>query len=117
MNFVRAIQKLEIFLGGEAERVLFAGVDRFHRAPEIYFSAGADFDEDENIAVTADEIDLALVGQVIAVKDAVTVAAEEGGGDPLTIIPRLLCRRKVRRRRALVSGENRGDEWHKGREG
>ena len=114
---VVAIKEAEIAVGGEAKGFLLALVDRLGRAAETDIGAGADLDEDEDFSQAADEIDLALGGQEIPVEDAIAMAAEKGGGDPLTIIPDLLRRRKARRWSTLGSVENRGDEWRKGREG
>ena len=111
------IEKAQITFGGGAEGGLLASIDGFGGTAEVGGGAGADLDEDEDVAMAADEVDLAILGQIIAVEDAVAVAAKEGGGDALTIIPDLLRRREGRRRCTRGSVENRGDEWQKGREG
>lgn len=54
---VLAVKKFEITAGGMAKSVLFAGVDGLRRSPEIGAGAGADFDKNQDIAATADQVD------------------------------------------------------------
>jgi hypothetical protein len=96
VDLIGMIETSKITFGGETKRFLLAQIDGFHRPAEGHPGAGADLDKNEDVAVPADEIDLALLGQEIPVENAIAVAAEKSGRDPLTIIPRLLRRRKVR---------------------
>jgi len=82
---VVALEELEVTGGGMAKGLLLAIIDRFGRAAEFLAAARADFDKNEDIFATADEIDLTARRGVVAGEDAITVTAQERGGDPLAI--------------------------------
>jgi hypothetical protein len=63
---VAATEELEIAAGGGMEGFFLALVDGFRRRDDVDRSAGFDLDEDENVAVTADEVDFTARDFVIA---------------------------------------------------
>jgi len=103
MDEIVTVEQFEIAVGGATKRFFLAGVDGISRSDDGVCGAGFDFDEDEHIAVTANQVDLAARGFVITGQDLVAVTSDEGGGDPLTIIPDLRRRQQLGRRSALVS--------------
>jgi len=94
MNFP-IIQKLQIALSGISKALFLVGIDGFDRTAKQLTGAGTDFNEDENVAMTADQVDLAACRAIIAVEDGVTLATQESGGNTFTIIPDLLDRRQL----------------------
>ena len=101
--YLLVFQQIEVAPGGMTKRFFFPGINRLGRPDKVDLRAGFDFDEDEHIAVTANQVDLAARGFVITGQDLVAVTSDEGGGDPLTIIPDLRRRQQLGRRSALVS--------------
>lgn len=60
---------------------LFLSIDRFDRPPEIFATARFHFDEDERVAVAANDVDLASAARAeIPVKNFVTVAPQKSAG-------------------------------------
>ena len=100
-----------------AKGVFLALVDRFRRTDEIASGAGLDLDKNQDVVMTADEVDLAAGHFVIAGQDAITMTAQEAGRDALTISPDLRRRRQLGRGRAFVSAQTFADELGKVREG
>ena len=82
--------------------VLLALVDRFRRTDEIASGAGLDLDKNQDVVMTADEVDLAAGHFVIAGQEAVPLATQEAGRDALTISPDLRRRRQLGRGRSFV---------------
>ena len=99
----RAVEKFQVAAGGVTKGVLLAGIDGLRGTAKGLARAGADLDKNQDIAVAAHQVDLAIDHFVIAGQHLVTVAAQEAGRDAFTIIPDLSRRRQPRRRNALVS--------------
>ena len=116
MDF-RAVEQFEIAARGMAKGLLLGGIDRLRRTDEIDPGAGFDFDKNQDIAVAADQVDLAPGRLVIAGQHPVTVAAQESGGHALTVGADLRRRRQPGRRPAFVSAQTFADELGKVREG
>ena len=100
---VVAVEEVEIVLGGGIERRLLARIDGLGGRNDVDGAPRFDLDEDEVIAMTANEVDFAAGRFEIAGQYLVALAAQEGRRDALTIIPDLLGCRQRRRRSALVS--------------
>jgi hypothetical protein len=96
-------EQLQVTPGGKAKRLLFAVINGLGRAAKLVCRAGADLDENQDVAVTADDVDLTTRDFVITRQYPVTVTAQESTRDALTIIPDLQPRRQRRRTNALVS--------------
>ena len=97
--------------------LLLGGIDRLRRTDEVAPGAGFNFDKNQNITVTADQVDLAPCRFVIAGEHPVTVAAHESARHALTVGADLRCGRQLGRGRTFVSVETFADELGKGREG
>src|SRR6202012_1735564 len=110
-------QKPQVMLGGTAQRILLLLADTFPRSAKISTSPAPYFHKNQDLSMTADQIDFAVLDQVIATEHPVTVPAQKGGGHPLTIVPDLRCRRQLRRGPTQRSVETIGDELDKVREG
>jgi hypothetical protein len=112
-----AVEQFEITAGGGAQGLLLGGIDRLRRTDDIDLGAGLHFDKNQDIAVTADQVDLAPGRLVIADQHPVTVAVEEGRSHALTVDADLRRGRQPGRGRAFVSVQTFADELGKGREG
>ncbi len=64
----------EEMLGGKDDAPLFFCRDARGSAAEVAIAALADFDEDEGVSVTANEVDFAAAAAVVARDDAQAVA-------------------------------------------
>src|SRR5277367_1246617 len=111
------VEEFEVAAGGFAKGLLFALVDRLRRRDDIAIGAGFDFDKNQDVAVTADQVDLAARRFVIAGEHLVTVPSYESGRDALAVGADFRGGRELRRGRAFVSAQTFADELGKGREG
>ena len=102
MADVVAAQEFQITAGGMAKGVLFVGADAFHGTPKIVAAAGAYLDKNQQFPMTANQVDFSARGAVVAIKDAIPMAAQKSGGNPLTVGTRLRRRRQPGRRRAIA---------------
>ena len=114
---LRSVEEFEIAAGGMTKGLLLGGTDRLRRSAEIDLGAGLDFDKNQDIAVTADQVDLAPGRLVIAGEHPVAVAAQESRGYALTVGADLPRGRQPGRGRTFVSAQTFADELGKGREG
>jgi hypothetical protein len=89
---ITVIKLREVPVGGVTERLLLGRPDRLGGTAEIVAAPRAHLDEDEHPALAADQVDLAVLGAVVAKKNAVAARAQERGGNALTM-------RSPRRRR------------------
>ena len=114
---VLVVEEFEIAAGGLTKGLLLAGINRLSGTDNFDLTAGFHLDKNQDIAVTADQIDLALCRFVIAGEYPVTVTTHESARHTLAIGADLRCGRQPRRRRTFVSAETFADELGKGREG
>jgi len=115
--YLLVFQQIEVAPGGMTKRFFFPGINRLGRPDEVDLRAGFDFDKDEKLAMTANEVDFTTRRFEIARQHPVTVTAQERARDALTIIPRLLRPRQPGRRRGFVSAQMFADVLGKVREG
>jgi hypothetical protein len=93
-------EQLKITACGMPKRLFLAGIDRLRWPAEKLAGPGADLHENEDLAATTDQVDLAARRQVIAGQHPVTMPTQENGSHALTIVPDLRRSRQPRRRRA-----------------
>jgi len=74
---LRVVEELEVTPGGMAKGLLLGGVDRLHRSAKVLTGAGTDFNEDQDIPATADQVDFAPGGAIVAGEHPVTVTAQK----------------------------------------
>jgi len=114
---VLPVEQFEVVAGGVMKGFLLGGIDRLRRTDEIDLGTGFDLDKNQDIAVTANQVDFAPSCLVIASEHPVTVAAQESGRHALTVGADLSRRRQPGRGRTFVSVQTFVDELGKGREG
>jgi hypothetical protein len=99
----RAVEEFQVAARGMAKGVFFAGIDGLRGTAKGLARAGADLDKNQDITVTAHQVDLATGGFVITGQDLVALTAQEAGRNALTIISDLRRGRQPGRGRTLVS--------------
>jgi len=68
-----AFQEFKVVTSRITQGVLLGCADGFDGTAEISTGAGADFDEDEDVAMAADQIEFAPGGAIVTCKYTVTV--------------------------------------------
>ena len=86
------VEKLKITLGGVAQVFLLIEANGFNGVSENDTGASTYLDKNEDILITADQVDFTPRRAIIAVKNAIAISAKKGCRHPLTVVPDLLSR-------------------------